>query len=242
MAAATIAELRTVDELNELAVLLATIWERPGEPPLDVGTLRALSHSGNYVAGAKLKGRLIGGVVGWLGGDPSGHLHMHSHILGVQPDTEARGVGFNLKLHQRSWCLDRGITSMEWTFDPLVRRNAHFNLTKLGAEAVEYLVNFYGPMSDGLNAGEESDRLLIRWILDSPKAIAAAEGRPAEPQASNNHLIVGVPEDIVAIRRHDAELARRWRHRVRDSLGGAMARGYRVIGLTRNFEYVLEPH
>ncbi len=239
---ATITELTSLDELRELAALLAVIWERPGEPPLDIGTLRALSHSGNYVAGAHADGRLIGGVVGWLGGDPRDHLHMHSHILGVLPDTEARGIGFSLKQHQRTWCIERGVMSMEWTFDPLVRRNAHFNLNKLGADAVEYLVNFYGTMDDGLNAGEESDRLLIRWTLESPKAIAAATGRPIESQVTDDHLIVAVPEDIVAIRRHDPELARRWRHRVRESLGGAMSRGYRVAGLSRNFEYVLKPH
>ena len=239
---ARITELTSMDELHEVADLFATIWGRPGEQPVDVSTLRALSHSGNYVAGARSDGRLVGGVVGWLGGDPRDHLHMHSHILGVLPGTETRGVGFSLKQHQRAWCLERGVKSMEWTFDPLVRRNAHFNLTKLGADAVEYLVNFYGPMDDGLNAGEESDRLLIRWTLDSPKAVAAAEGAPLEAQFTQAHIVVAVPEDIVAIRRHDPELARRWRQRVRDSLGGPMARGYRVAGLTRNHEYVLEPH
>jgi len=241
-AAAAISELESADELQELAALFAIIWERPGELPLDMPTLRALSHSGNYVAGARSNGALIGGLIGWLGGDPRDHLHMHSHILGVLRSSEAHGVGFSLKQHQRRWCLDRGVKSMEWTFDPLVRRNAHFNLTKLGADAAEYLVNFYGHMDDGLNAGEESDRLLIRWTLDSPKAFAAAEGRPFEPPVEEGQLVVSVPEDIVAIRRHDSELARRWRRRVRDSLGGAMSSGYRVAGLNRNFEYVLEPH
>lgn len=242
MPGVTIAELTEPDELRELANLWAEIWRRPGEPPLDVGTLRALSHSGNYVAGARTGGQLIGGLAGWLGGDPRDHLHMHSHILGVLPDTEARGVGYSLKQHQRAWCMQRGVMSMEWTFDPLVRRNAYFNLTKLGADAVEYLVNFYGRMDDGLNAGEESDRLLVRWTLDSPKAIAAAGGRPFEPKLVGDELLVSVPDDIVAIRRHDSELARRWRQRVRESLGGAMSRGYRIVGLTRNLDYVLEAH
>lgn len=241
--APAITELKTLDELQEIGELFASIWEQPGQPPLDAATLRALSHSGNYVAGARYDGRLIGGVIGWLGGDPRDHLHMHSHILGVLPDTEAHGLGFALKQHQRAWCLERGITSMEWTFDPLVRRNAHFNLTKLGADAVEYLVNFYGPMDDGLNAGEESDRLLVRWTLDSAKAIAAADGTPFAPElTAAQAVVVAVPADIVAIRRHDPELARRWRQRVREELGGAMSRGYRVTGLTRNHEYVLERH
>src|SRR5206468_9447310 len=149
-------------------------------PPVGSDTLRALAHSGNYVAGAFIEGRLIGGLVGWLGGTPPHELHMHSHILGVLPGNETRGLGFELKQHQRGWCLGRGVNVMEWTTDPLVRRNAHFNLTKLGAEAPDYLVNVYGQMRDGINAGEESDRLLIRWHLDSERAEAAAAGKLRE--------------------------------------------------------------
>lgn len=224
-------------QLRELADLFSSIWGV--RDPLDASTLRALSHSGNYVAAAHVQGRLVGGLVGWLGGHPPDDLHLHSHILGVLPTTEARGLGFALKQHQRDWCMARGVMSIEWTFDPLVRRNAHFNLTKLGADAVEYLVDFYGPMEDGINKGDESDRLLIRWRLDSERARAAAAGHPIEPQTGDVTRQVKVPDDIVAIRRGDPELARRWRHEVRDALGGAMSNGYRVTGFTRDFEYVL---
>ena len=226
-------------QMHELAELFATIWGRPGEPPLDSSTLQALSHSGNYVAAAYSGNRMVGGLIGWLGGRPPDDLHLHSHILGVLPDTEARGVGFGLKQHQRTWSMDRGVTSIEWTFDPLVRRNAYFNLVKLGADAVEYLVDFYGPMDDGINTGEESDRILVRWNLQSKKAAAAAAGRPLEFRADAGALLVPVPGDIVVMRRDDPELARRWRHQLRDALGGAMSRGYRVTGFSGAFEYVL---
>jgi predicted GNAT superfamily acetyltransferase len=106
---------------------------------------------------------------------------MHSHILGVLTGAESHGLGFELKQHQRSWCLERGVRVMEWTTDPLVRRNGYFNLTKLGARAPEYLLNVYGEMRDGINAGEESDRLLIRWHLDSKDAERAAAGGAKEP-------------------------------------------------------------
>ena len=232
-------ELESMREINELGELFATIWGRPGESPIDLSTLRALSHSGNYVVGAYSGTRMVGGLIGWLGGHPSGDLHLHSHVLGVLPDIEAHGVGFQLKQHQRKWCIDRGVTSIEWTYDPLVRRNAYFNLVKLGADAVDYLADFYGPMDDGINAGDESDRILVRWNLESAKAAAAAEGRPIDVQPHEGALLVPVPADIVAIRRDDHALARRWRHQVREALGGAMSRGYRVTGFTRAFEYVL---
>ena len=267
--APAIRELTGFEEFTELGRLLVEIWGPPAEPPMTADLLRALSHSGNYIAGAFAAGRMIAGLVGWLGGRPPDGLLMHSHILGVLPVDQARGVGFDLKQHQRRWCLDRDVRVMEWTTDPLVRRNAYFNLAKLGAEAPEYLVNFYGQMRDGINAGDESDRLLIRWTLDSDRAEKAAAGAAAEldvdtlrrwdavsllevggdgepvEQASEQEsaarvLICQVPEDIVVMRRSDPALARRWRIALRRALGGALARGYVIRGATRSGWYVLE--
>src|SRR5436190_1540210 len=260
-----IREVHELEDLRALAELFAVVWGRPGEPPISSDILKALVHSGNYISCAFSDGRLIGGLVGWLGGDPRHELHMHSHILGVLPDDEARGLGFELKQHQRSWCLARGVNVMEWTTDPLIRRNAYFNLAKLGAEAPRYLVDFYGEMRDGINAGEESDRLLIRWHLDSSRAEAAAAGRlgeldvdklrtwgsaavvsvgaggePVEAASSARVLICQVPEDIVELRRKDPALARRWRVALRSAIAGAMERGYSISGATRAGWYVLE--
>ena len=259
-----IAEMHELEDIRNLVRLFGVVWERPDELPNGSDTLMALAHSGNYVVGAREGGRLVGGLVGWLGGVPPGELHLHSHILGVVADVQVRGLGFALKQHQRRWCLDRGIKVVEWTFDPLVRRNAHFNLTKLGAEARRYLVNFYGEMIDGLNAGEESDRLLIRWRLDSPQVEAAATGNAPEPaveqllrdgaavalsvgpsgepierSSSSNVLLCQVPEDIVAVRRADAGLAHSWRLALRRALSEAFDGGYGVTGATRGGWYVL---
>jgi predicted GNAT superfamily acetyltransferase len=261
-----ISELRELEDLRELKVLLAGIWSSTDAPPLNSDLLRALAHSGNYVAGARVEGRLVGGLVGWLGGRPAHDLHLHSHILGVVADSQVAGVGFELKQHQRRWCLERGITVVEWTTDPLVRRNAYFNLSKLGAQAREYLVNFYGVMTDGINAGEESDRLLISWQLDSAKAESAAESRATGPEIENliregavrllsvgsagepvvgpassaRVLICQAPEDIVAIRRTAPAIARSWRLALRRVLSDAMNAGYSVSGATRTGWYVLE--
>jgi predicted GNAT superfamily acetyltransferase len=259
-------ELSDLEDLRRLAELFAVVWGRPGEPAVDSDILKALSHSGNYVSGAYQDGRLVGGLVGWFGGVPPHELHMHSHILGVIGGSEARGFGFELKQHQRHWCLERGVKVMEWTTDPLVRRNVYFNLSKLGARATRYLVNFYGEMADGLNAGEESDRLLIRWHLDSREAEDAAAGRASVPETAEliaggavailsvgdsgepvtqasphaRSLLCQVPEDIVELRHSDPALARSWRLALRAALTGALARGYEIIGATRSGWYVFE--
>jgi predicted GNAT superfamily acetyltransferase len=248
-----------------VAELFAVVWGRPGEHPINSDVLKALAHSGNYVSGGYVDRRLVGGLVGWFGGVPPRELHMHSHILGVLSGSAARGVGFDLKQHQRRWCLARDVKAMEWTTDPLVRRNAYFNLTKLGAQAPEYLVNVYGEMSDTINAGEESDRLLIRWRLDSTSVEAAASGHAPEPNveelkrngaevglsvghagdpvestSSARVLLCQVPDDIVALRRSDPALARAWRMTQRKTFTDAMATGYEVTGATRSGWYVLE--
>lgn len=262
---ADISELTDLKDLDQLSMLFATVWGRTGEPPLDNDILKALAISRNYVAGAYIDGQLVGGLVGWLGGQPPDDLHMHSHILGVLPGNAHKGVGFELKQHQRRWCLERGIRVIEWTTDPLVRRNVYFNVAKLGAEAPEYFVNFYGQMLDGINAGEESDRLLIRWRLDSSRAVVAAQGIPNEPaeetlrrwatdailvvgrgnrpmsaQPQSPVLLIQVPDDIVELRRKDPALAREWRLELRQAITGAFANGYAITGASRSGWYVLE--
>lgn len=260
-----IRELTGLEDLRDLAELFAVVWGRPGAPPISSDLLKALAHSGNYVSGAHVGKRLAGGLVGWLGGVPPGELHMHSHILGVLRGSDAKGLGFELKQHQRRWCLARDVKLIEWTTDPLVRRNAYFNLTKLGAQARRYLVDFYGEMSDGINAGEESDRLLITWRLDSVAAESAASrsgpephveelvhagaakvlsvghaGEPVVAKASARVLLLQVPEDIVAVRRSDPPLARAWRLALRSAFVEAIAAGYEVSGAARSGWYVLE--
>ena len=96
---------------------------------------------------------MVGYVLGWAGVDPEDGLHVHSHMLAALPGRRHAGVGFALKLAQRAMALDQGIQVVRWTFDPLVARNAHFNMSKLGAQCDRFHRNFYGEMGDSLNAG-----------------------------------------------------------------------------------------
>ena len=69
-----IGELFELEDLRALEAVLAAIWERPDQPPINTDLLRALAHSGNYVAGARVGGRLVGGLVGWLGARAANEL------------------------------------------------------------------------------------------------------------------------------------------------------------------------
>lgn len=268
-AGVAVRELHELGELQEACRLFDEIWRRAaGDPPLNPELARALAHAGNYVAGAFLGERLVGASVGFHA-DPVGQA-LHSHITGVAAGLQGGSVGFALKLHQRAWALARGITRVVWTFDPLVARNAWFNLTKLAASPTAYLPDFYGPMRDALNAGDASDRLLVEWRLDAERVAAACAatapsvrspdlaalraggaavalgedelGRPVAGGAAPDAplALVSVPREVERLRGSDPALARRWRQAVRDALGGRMAAGASVTGFARAGVYVLE--
>ena len=179
-AGVTVDEVHEIDELVELNRVIDTVWHREGDA-VAMEMLRALAHSGNCILAARSGTEMVGATVSFRGVH-QGRPTLHSHITGIVPGSQLRGVGLALKLRQRAWALANAIESVTWTFDPLVARNAHFNLTKLGAEAGEYLVDFYGTLHDDPNGGDATDRLLAVWRLASPRVARALSGRtPAPP-------------------------------------------------------------
>jgi predicted GNAT superfamily acetyltransferase len=258
-----IRELRELAELDEVYRLYDSIWRPdPSNPPVTTELLRALTKAGNYVGGAYDGDELIGACVGFF--SAPAEVSMHSHVAGVSGAARGRNVGFALKLHQRAWALRRGVSTISWTFDPLIRRNAYFNVAKLAAQPTEYLTNFYGDMRDGINSGDDTDRLLVRWELDAPAVGAAAarrsaitdvnlmpgatvalacgaDGKPAVAgPAGDGVVLVAVPPDVEGLRRTDPGAAKAWRAALREVLGGLLADGARVTGFDRAGWYVVE--
>lgn len=243
----TVRELDGIAELQRAEQVLGGIWGVADNPPLGSELMRAMRKAEGYVAGAfdvagagagdGVEGEMVGVCVGFHS-VPAART-MHSHIAGVVPEMAGRHAGFALKLHQRAWCLERGITLMEWTFDPLVARNAYFNLGKLGARGAEYLPDFYGSMADGINDGEDaSDRILVHWDLDSAEVAAACDGHPARVADVDGGSWVEVPRDIEALRTSDPAQAREWRTKVREQLVSGLESG-RVAGFDRDKGYLL---
>lgn len=259
--------IRCVEEVAELEALAAAftaVWGLdPASGIASPDILRAVAHSGGYVAAAVDEaGTVVGGSMGFRG-VYGGHPSLHSHVTGVIASWADAGVGRALKRHQRAWARDAALDCITWTFDPLVRRNAWFNLHVLGAEAVEYLIDFYGPLRDDINGDDATDRLLALWWVDGERAAHADLGsvtaldvdelpRPAallaidgddQPVAQEttgaDTLLVALPADIVDIRRRDRQLADRWRFAARDALAGSLAAGWSIGGMTAAREYVL---
>jgi len=222
-----IVELDDVPRLTEIAELLRLVWgAESADQILNLSTLRALAHAGNYVVGAYRDELLAGASVAFRGDD-----HLHSHVTGVVRGGQGAGVGHALKLHQREWALRHGISRIRWTFDPLVRRNAYFNLRKLGAGVTEYLEDFYGGLIDGINAGDPSDRLYVCWELEHPIT---------DPDLTRATRFVPTPPDIERLRSADPAEASRWRYAVREGLQGPLAQGWTIAGFTEDGAYALE--
>ena len=262
--AAAAARIRVVDEsdldrLRDVEALLIRVWgTSPHGAPIPTDLLRSISHAGcNVTAAYSEKGTLCGAAAAIVS---PGNSALYSLIAGVLPGLADNGVGFALKQHQRSWALTRGIETMTWTFDPLVSRNARFNLTKLGAHAAEYLENFYGLMDDEINAEDQSDRLVAVWPLTSRESVACSEGSPLAtvlpdfgpasgrgtgPDGHPNVVLDGdslwcrVPTDIVALRGRDPVQAASWRASVREIFTAEFARGRSATGVTRDGWYRL---
>lgn len=245
-----IEEMRTADEL------LRAVWGAgPGDdPPFTVDTMRALSHTGGYVAAAFLDGEMVGVA----GGFHAMTGPLHSHVAGVRPGLQGKGIGLAMKQHQRQWAGENGLPSVSWTYDPLIRRNAWFNLGRLGARAVEYLPEFYGVITDSINSGDLTDRMYVDWAVEqSPSMelppleefarvvdVATDDGdRPMPPVSPPmqwpDHVRCAVPADIETLRRSDPESARAWRLALRAGLNEGMKAGFQVVGFDRTGWYLL---
>jgi predicted GNAT superfamily acetyltransferase len=248
----TIKFLESNDECLAAAGLLAQTWGTTLESaPISSDLIRSMIHAGGCAVAAMQVDQLIGLAVAVAG--PPRSPSVYSLIAAVDRAHAAKGTGRALKEAQRVWALERGATTMVWTFDPLIRRNAHFNLNRLGAEVVEFYPSFYPPMYDAINRNDLSDRLVVSWDLSSPQvdacdapdapvvlgATSSGEPQRAASPPQSPTVLAGIPADIEGLRIQDPGMAARWRAELRDVLATYMGAGYHVAGLTASGNYVL---
>jgi predicted GNAT superfamily acetyltransferase len=246
----TIRSCAGFDELEACVQLEIETW---GYDPTDVIPRKAFlvwQKVGGQVIGAfdtQFAGSRAGGgpesLVGFVlslpgcksnNGEPRPYLH--SHMLAVREGYRNRGLGVRLKLAQREEALERGIRLIEWTFDPLEIKNAYLNLTKLGAVARRYEVDFYGVSSSRLQGGLPTDRLVAEWQLDSPRVAAILDGRLASAKIIEERI--SVPASIYEWKASEAgrEQARAVQLENRNKFQQAFSRGLAVVGYALDAE------
>jgi len=229
----------SLEDYDECVRIEHAIWGEDIAVP--AGIFVVARHTGGQAIGA-FDGPAMVGFTLALAGLRSGKPFLHSHMTAVLPDYRDRGVGRSLKLFQRQDALKRGIALVEWTFDPLEIKNAHFNLVRLGAVARRCLPNYYGITQSPLHAGLPTDRLLAEWWLDSErvKSILADSALPVAGAVER----ISLPSDIAEIRASDTAAAARVQNEARAQFLRAFAKGYAATGIeTRGpgAHYILEP-
>jgi len=246
-----IVSISTSDECAELACVLADVWgfaERSGVASQD--TLRAMAHSGSYVAGVRFHGRLIGGGFGWPT-HVDGEWRLHSHVIGFLDGFRALGLGFRIKHHQRDFVRAAGLAAIEWTFDPLHAVNARFNLFKLGARVESFHRDFYGELKDNFSAGLGSDRFVVRWGVDDvppalptdvyePMLVVGANDEPLVRNATSSRVSAQLPANIVEMRRVDKTRALEWREAFAGTVGAAVNAGGKVAAIDGERRYLID--
>ena len=239
------------------ADLLAEIWGlAPSESPFPADLMTALQHAGGCVLAAVTPDdHTVGVTVGLAGGPRS--TSVYSYVAGVAPSFAGRGLGRRLKIAQRDWALERGADTLTWTYDPLIRRNAHFNLNRLGARATQFVPDYYPPMLDAVNQGDLPDRFVIEWLLDeepggrglppgseaAPVVLAEHSGASAVRLAGVDLAAAGVvrawiPSDIEALRARDAGRGRAWRLAAREVFTAVFEAGFVAVGVDSGGHYV----
>jgi predicted GNAT superfamily acetyltransferase len=240
VAAITVRKCCTLQEFHRCVELQREIWDEE-DLELEPSTMFVVaSITGGQVLGAFDGDHLVGFTMS-VAGVRQGVPYLHSHQTGVDAAYRDRGVGRMLKLFQRDEALARGIRLVEWTFDPLELKNAHFNLNRLGAICRRYLPDLYGVTTSPLHRGIETDRLVAEWQLDSPRVIAAIQD--LSPGAAEAPATIEVPSDV-ELWKQDAKRTREVQARVREEFTKWFARGYAAIGLRREGKstaYLLAP-
>lgn len=218
----------TLAEFEKCVELERIIWGEQITVPAAIFVVA--QHTGGQILGAFSGEDLLGFTLA-LVGNHDGIAFLHSHMTGILPARQNQGIGRRLKLFQREQALKHGISLIEWTFDPLELRNAHFNLVRLGAISRRFIPNCYGVTDSHLHAGLPTDRLIAEWWLDSPHVRNILEGN--QDFAAPECQLIPLPGDIGATKSTDRVSAEKIQTHLREDFQRLFREGYVATGLQR---------
>ncbi len=222
------------------------IWGAGFTERLPAVMLLVAGKIGGVSAGAfSADGTLVGFVFGLTGVRGDRIVHW-SDMLAVRADSQRRKIGRALKTYQRNRCIEQGVETMYWTFDPFVARNASLNFCRLGAAVEEFVPDMYGTQTNSPEHGSlGTDRFIVSWPVSTEPAVmpcnAAVPARVPVVAGRSSHgarvhgslpddpqVVVHVPPDYRTLREENLELARAWRMSARQAFLHYLPLGYRV--------------
>lgn len=251
-------KLTEKSELLELERLEAAVWSEASVIPLHM-TLTMAKFGGLFL-GAYDQEEMIGFLYSFPG-LTDGEFHLCSHMLGFLPEYRKMGLGVKMKWLQREEAHLLGYQKITWTYDPLETVNAYLNIAKLGGIVRRYLPNCYGELNDEMNKGLPTDRFLVEWLIDSDRVEQYHAGNvsltyspdlapvvlgytlsdqnmpiPLEPRLDQEDVLIGlhVPAHFQEVKKHDMNLAAKWRQSTRELFLHYFGAGYVVIDVKRH--------
>ncbi len=271
----TIRTLKSLEDFYNFQKLQQRIWSSGDDDVIPIHVLVTQAKNGGLLQGAFVAqgadptGGMVGMALGWPGFDTHTappRLKFCSHIAGVLTEFHGQGIGLALKLAQREHLLAQGLMDwMTWTYDPLQRVNAIFNIHRLGATCTTYHRDVYGPMDDALNAGLPTDRCQVEWRMDSARvnfALSAQKRLPVWDGASieigetrplgvgartripvesrlrldGRPVAIPIPDSLSSLRTERRKLLVEWRLFQRELIEAAFARGYAIVDCVELFD------
>ncbi|HEK9099942.1 GNAT family N-acetyltransferase [Bacillus pfraonensis] len=232
------------------------VWDME---PIPLHQTITASQNGGLLLGAFLNGEMIGFSYSFPGFF-EGQSYLCSHMLGIHPSHQGKGVGAGLKQAQKKLAYEKGYNLITWTYDPLETRNAYLNLSKLRAICSTYMENCYGEMEDNLNRGLPSDRFKVEWWIDSSHVSKQQEDYMNQAQhviqwvqskdhlpklinlekdlhniaAMDTPLLVPVPSNFQQMKNTDYDLAIDWRFKTREIFQTLFSQQYVAVSLIKN--------
>ncbi len=219
------------------------VWKSADVDVVPVPLFVVAAETGGQVLGAFYGDELVGFTMA-IAGFRRGKPFLHSHMNAVLDRYRDHGIGRKLKLFQREDALARGIDLIEWTFDPLIMKNAYFNLMRLGAIARRYIPDAYGITSSPLHAALPTDRLVAEWQLRSPRVIRVLAGKRATPSFSKKAARIAIPKSIELQKKADPAKGARAQSRIRAEFLNWLGRDYAASAVApgkSGMDYILEP-
>ena len=239
--------LDSLAEYERCCELEKLVWAGEDADLVPVTIFVVTKETSGQVLGAFVGGQMIGFTLAMAAfhaaADGGQQTYLHSHMTAVLSEYRDRGVGRMLKLFQRQDAIFRGIALVEWTFDPLEMRNAHFNLMRLGAVVRKYHPNFYGITTSPLHGGMPTDRLVAEWWLKSDRVRRILTGET--PRPSPMVKSVRVPRGIDALKKDNPASAETVQFVVREQFEKWLTKDYAVVGFElddASGTYYLEPY
>ncbi len=232
-----------IPEFEACVAVERGVWQSADLDIVPIPLFVVAAETGGQVIGAFLGRELVGftlAIAGWRNRMP----FLHSHMTAVLSQHSGRGIGRRLKQFQREDALSRGISLIEWTFDPLITRNAYFNFMRLGAIARRYMPNVYGITTSPLHAGLPTDRLVAEWHLRSGRVRRVLAATPARNTISPKAERIIIPAELDALKQSNPAAAAYIQSRIRAEFQRCLAKGYAATAVTpgaAGVEYILEP-